>query len=66
MGLLEDGTSGRWGFWRMGLLTGLLTLPLTPARSVIWLAERIEDTAYAQYSDPATIHAETGPAVGRT
>jgi len=27
----------------MGLMTGLLTLPLAPVRGVVWLAERIRD-----------------------
>jgi hypothetical protein len=39
----------------MGLVTGLLTLPLAPVRSVVWLAERIRDQAEAEYYDPAAI-----------
>jgi len=29
----------------MGLITGLLTLPLAPVRGTVWLAERIEEQA---------------------
>jgi hypothetical protein len=29
----------------MGLLTGLLTLPLAPVRGTVWLAERIAEEA---------------------
>jgi hypothetical protein len=39
----------------MGLLTGLLTLPLAPVRSVAWLAERILEQAEQQMYDPAAI-----------
>lgn len=39
----------------MGLLTGLLTLPLAPVRSVAWLAERILEQAERQLYDPAVI-----------
>lgn len=39
----------------MGLITGLLTLPLAPVRGVVWLAERIEDEARRQWSDPAAV-----------
>lgn len=42
----------------MGLLTGLLGLPVAPARGVVWLAEQIQDEAEAQYYDPARIRAE--------
>ena len=39
----------------MGLLTGLLTLPLAPVRSVAWLAERILEQAETQMYDPAAV-----------
>ena len=39
----------------MGLFTGLLLLPLAPARSVAWLAERILEQAEHQLYDPAVI-----------
>ena len=42
----------------MGLLTGLLGLPLAPVRGVVWLAERIRDHAEEQFYDPVQIRAE--------
>lgn len=42
----------------MGLLTGLLGLPLAPVRGVVWLAEQIRDQAEEQYYDPARIRAQ--------
>ena len=42
----------------MGLLTGLLGLPLAPVRGVVWLAEQIRDQAEEQYYDPARVRAE--------
>lgn len=42
----------------MGLVTGLLGLPLLPARGVIWLAEQIREEAQSQYYDPARIRAQ--------
>jgi len=42
----------------LGLLTGLLGLPLAPVRGVVWLAEQIRDQAEEQYYDPARIRAE--------
>jgi hypothetical protein len=42
----------------MGLLTGLLTLPLAPVRGVVWLAEQIQEFAEEQYYDPVNIRAE--------
>ena len=42
----------------MGLITGLLTLPLAPVRGVVWLAEQIKDYAEEQYYDPANIRDE--------
>jgi hypothetical protein len=42
----------------VGLLTGLLTLPLAPVRGVVSLAETIHDEAERVYYDPATIHRE--------
>jgi Gas vesicle protein G len=42
----------------VGLITGLLTLPLAPVRGVVWLAEQIRDQAEEQYYDPARIRAE--------
>jgi hypothetical protein len=42
----------------VGLLTGLLGLPLAPVRGVVWLAEQIRDHAEEQYYDPVRIRAE--------
>jgi hypothetical protein len=39
----------------MGLLTGLLTLPLAPVRGTIWVAERVLEEAERQLNDPAVI-----------
>lgn len=32
----------------MGLLTGLLTLPLAPVRGVVWVAEQLQEEAERQ------------------
>lgn len=42
----------------MGLLSGLLGLPLAPVRGVMWLAEQIRQQAEEQYYDPARIRAQ--------
>jgi gas vesicle protein GvpG len=39
----------------MGLLTGLLTLPLAPVRGTVWIAERLLDEAERQLNDPEAI-----------
>lgn len=39
----------------MGLLTGLLTLPLAPVRGTIWVAERLLEEAERQLNDPEVI-----------
>ncbi len=39
----------------MGLITGLLTLPLAPVRGTIWLAERIQEQAENELYDEDTI-----------
>jgi hypothetical protein len=39
----------------MGLLTGLLTLPLAPVRGTIWIAERLLEEAERELNDPAAI-----------
>ena len=39
----------------MGLITGLVGLPLTPVRGVTWLAERIQEQAESEMYDPAAI-----------
>jgi hypothetical protein len=42
----------------MGLLTGLLTLPLAPVRGTMWIAERLLEEAERQLDDPASIEAQ--------
>lgn len=39
----------------MGLLTGLLTLPLAPVRGTIWVAEQVLRQAEHEYYDPGRI-----------
>jgi hypothetical protein len=39
----------------MGLITGLLTLPLAPVRGTIWIAERIYEQAEAELNDERAI-----------
>lgn len=39
----------------MGLITGLLTLPLAPVRGTIWLAEKIQEQAEAELYDETAI-----------
>ena len=42
----------------MGLVTGLLGLPLLPVRGVAWLAGQILEQAEEQFYDPARIRAQ--------
>lgn len=42
----------------MGLITGLLTLPLTPVRGTMWIAERLEDRALAELNDDSEIRTQ--------
>jgi NAD-specific glutamate dehydrogenase len=39
----------------MGLLTGLLTLPLAPVRGTLWIAERLLEEAERELNDPTAI-----------
>lgn len=39
----------------MGLLTGLLTLPIAPVRGTIWVAEQVRQQAEREYYDPNNI-----------
>jgi chorismate mutase len=39
----------------MGLITGLLTLPLAPVRGVAWIAEQVRQEGERQWMDPAAI-----------
>ena len=42
----------------MGLITGLLTLPLAPVRGVVWIAEQVEHEAAQALDEPAQVRAE--------
>jgi hypothetical protein len=42
----------------VGLITGLLTLPLAPVRGTVWLAERIQEQAEAEFYDENVIRAQ--------
>lgn len=41
----------------MGLITGLLTLPLAPVRGTVWIAERIQEQAEREANDESAIRA---------
>ena len=42
----------------MGLISGLLTLPLAPVRGTAWLAERIQEQAERELYDEDAIRAQ--------
>ncbi|MFB6717091.1 gas vesicle protein GvpG [Streptomyces sp. NPDC056237] len=42
----------------MGLITGLLTLPNTPVRGVIWVAEKLNDAAERDLHRPGMLRAQ--------
>jgi Gas vesicle protein G len=42
----------------VGLIVGLLTLPLAPVRGVAWIADQVYQEAERQWSDPDAIYAE--------
>lgn len=42
----------------MGLITGLLTLPLAPVRGTAWLAERIQEQAENELYDEGRIRSQ--------
>lgn len=42
----------------MGLITGLLTLPLAPVRGVAWVAEQVQDQAEQELYDEGRIMRE--------
>jgi hypothetical protein len=46
----------------MGLIGGLLTLPLAPVRGLAWVFEQVVDEAEHQLHDPARIRAELADA----
>jgi chorismate mutase len=39
----------------MGLITGLLTLPLAPVKGAAWIAEQVKQEAERQWNDPAAV-----------
>ena len=41
----------------MGLISGLLKLPLSPVLGTVWIAEQIQAQAEAEYYDEAAIQA---------
>lgn len=49
----------------MGLLTGLLTLPLAPVRGTMWVAERLLEEVERELDDPRTIAAQLDDAEAR-
>jgi len=42
----------------MGLLTGVLTLPLAPVRGLVWVADQLQDAAEDQLYNEDRIRAE--------
>jgi hypothetical protein len=42
----------------MGLITGLLTLPLAPVRGTVWIAERVLEQAEGELYDEGRIRAQ--------
>jgi hypothetical protein len=46
----------------MGLIGGLLTLPLAPARGLVWVLEQVVAEADAELNDPRRIRAELAEA----
>jgi hypothetical protein len=44
----------------MGLMTGLLTLPLAPVRGVVWVAEQIAEEADQALDEESRIRRELG------
>ncbi|WP_326799904.1 gas vesicle protein GvpG [Streptomyces sp. NBC_01808] len=44
----------------MGLLSGLMLLPLVPVRGVEWVAGRLLDAAEQELYDPATLRVQLG------
>jgi len=46
----------------MGLIGGLLTLPLAPVRGLAWVFDQVVDEAETQLHDPRRIRAELADA----
>jgi len=49
----------------MGLITGLLTLPLAPVRGTVWIAERLLEEAERELDDPTNIELQLAEAEAR-
>jgi Gas vesicle protein G len=49
----------------VGLVTGLLTLPLAPVRGTIWIAERLLEEVERELDDPRNIEAQLSDAEAR-
>ncbi|MCZ1005703.1 gas vesicle protein GvpG [Streptomyces lydicus] len=41
----------------MGLISGVLTLPLAPVRGVVWVADQLAQAADRELHDPSVIRA---------
>ena len=46
----------------MGLITGLLTLPLAPVRGTIWVAEKLLEEAERELDEPANVELQLAEA----
>jgi Gas vesicle protein G len=46
----------------MGLLTGLLTLPLAPGKGLVWVLDRVVEEAEAELYDPERIRRDLAEA----
>jgi hypothetical protein len=46
----------------MGLITGLLTLPLAPVRGTVWIAEQLLEEAERELNEPEAIERQLGEA----
>ena len=42
----------------MGLISGLLKLPLAPVTGTVWIAEQVQAAAEAEYYDESAIQAQ--------
>ena len=42
----------------MGLISGLLKLPLAPVTGTVWIAEQVQATAEAEYYDESAIQSQ--------
>ncbi|WP_406139556.1 gas vesicle protein GvpG [Streptomyces sp. NBC_01089] len=42
----------------MGLISGVLLLPLAPVRGVVWISDRMVDAAEQELHDPGVIRAQ--------